>query len=203
MKYKILAIVLTMVFGSSAQAQVGHWSGYYFGVSATSSNMTVEDLSFGTGAFEPGGFSSGGFTGMNHQISGLVLGAEAGFEGANISGRDGANMDPFRANSQLSFRGRVGVDAGKAMPYFLVGYVASRFEADHDGNGANIANFTASGISYGIGVDLKVNRSNTRFVRVEYQATDYSGGVFQFGGADDHDVLASSQRVSVGYGISF
>jgi len=206
MKRRFFAFVIALVFGSSAQAQVGAWDGYYVGILGSTSNMSVEDLTFGTGAFEPSGMSYGGFTGMNRQVNSLVYGLEATLEASNISGNDGANMAPFSVNTSVSLRGRLGVDAGRALPYLMAGYVASSFEADHAGNGsaADIANFSASGITYGIGVDLHLNRQNNRFLRLELQMIDYSDGSMPFySGSDNHAIASSSQSFSVGYGISF
>ena len=203
MLHRFLCIALALSFASVAHSQAKPWDGYYVGVTASSVTMDVEDLSFGSGPFDASGYGLGGFVGMNRQVNKLVFGFEAAMEIGEVTGNDGANMNPFNADSTISLRGRLGADAGKAMPYIVVGFSSSVFDADHDGDGNNLGTYSAKGISYGVGLDLHLNRQNNRFLRFEFQMLDYGDGVFPFAGNDNHDMTANSQRVIVGYGVSF
>ncbi len=198
---RLLVVSAMIIAGTSAQAQ--SWDGFYAGGVVGAVDMTVEDLSYGSGPINPSGVSFGGFAGYNFQNGNFVFGVEALVESGDVSGTD-SYMDPFTRGASGSLRGRVGFVAGDALAFVAVGATASEFTADHDGNGlaADIVTITATGVSYGIGVDYAVN--DRGFLRVELNATNYADDVLPFyGAADNHDLAASSQTLYVGYGINF
>lgn len=203
MKTLFLTTALVML-GFSVHAQSGNWDGYYIGVNVGTSDLTVEDLDFGDGPIQMDGLTYGGFTGINIQKNALVFGFEAGFELGDLSGDDGENLQPFSNDFTMGIRGRLGLDAGGVLPYLSVGYVSAAFEADHEGNGldADFGTGTANGFSYGAGVDIRMGTNN--FLRLEFKTTDFSESPLSFyGDTDSHNIAASSQTISIGYGMSF
>lgn len=187
----------------STSAQSGDWGGIYAGGTASSVTMAVDDTSYGV-PFEPSGTSFGGFAGYNFQSGNWVFGAEAAVATGEVGGDDGSYLRPFDRGTTLSIGGRVGFDAGRYLPYVSAGYTSSEFGAYHalGGDIDDYASFTATGTSYAVGVDVAVGSSG--FVRAEYQVTQYEDGVFPFyGGSDNHNLTASSESISVGYGFKF
>ena len=127
---------VTAVAAISTTAQSGDWSGFYAGVSLGSVDMTVEDLSYGSGPFNSTGTAYGGFAGYNFQNGNLVFGAEVAASAGSIGGDDGSYLRPFDRGTTMSASGRIGYDVGGFLPYFSAGYTSSEVGAYHALGGA-------------------------------------------------------------------
>lgn len=181
-----------------------NWEGAYGGVSLGYNAMRVDDLSFGPGPFNANGASLIGFAGYNFQRGSLVFGPELGLSVNTARGTDGFFMRPFRMRNSIELRGRVGVAAGRALPYLALGVISSEFWADHAGAGnpVDFARARFNGVTLAAGVDVAVNQS--MFVRGEIQAVRYRNGVLPFyAGTDPHTLSARDVRLSVGVGWRF
>ena len=178
--------------------------GFYAGVSLGSVDMTVEDISYGSGPFNPTGTAYGGFAGYNFQNGNLVFGAEVAASVGSVGGDDVSYLRPFDRGTTLSASGRIGYDVGGFVPYVSAGYMSSEFSTYHSlgESPADYAAVTATGTSYGAGVDYKIGASS--FVRFGYSLTQYDDSTLPFySGTDNHNLAASSETILVGYAFQF
>ncbi|WP_134681181.1 outer membrane protein [Paracoccus ravus] len=138
---------------------VSDWTGFYAGVQYGKGNADeVEGISEES---DIDGFGLHG--GYNHDFGQFVLGGELDYNRISMDATD-EDADLWR------LRGRAGYDAGKFLPYATLG--VAQLEGDE---------LSETGITYGLGVDYKINEQFT--VGAEYNRNDFKD-VADVDGAD-------------------
>jgi outer membrane immunogenic protein len=190
----LTASSLTLVAGASAadlprtdqprgyysDAPAWTWTGFYLGLNggygfSTSSNQLALSGDQPTGLFSAGGFG-GGQIGYNVQLSRVVLGLEADFQGASI--RDSVTDLIFGDffSSQLDSFGTVRGRIGYAFSPALLPYLTGGFAYGHLSNLAAIdTTYTFSGmvVGYTVGAGIEWAFTPAWSFRGEYLYMDF------------------------------
>ena len=162
------------------------WTGFYIGVQAGWSHIDDrQDMSSPTFVWSfndsADGFVGGGHIGYNYQLSQIVLGVEADFEG-NTTDHTTIIGGPFgptqtataRLLWQGSLRGRLGVAFDRVLFYATGGWAVGRFEDSYVFPGtifAESVSSTRNGWTVGGGVEYAFWSNLT--ARAEYRYTDW------------------------------
>lgn len=180
----VAATVATLaVVPSFAAAQ--DWSGPYAGLLLGNTGGTI-DTTIGS-SFDFGGSQRGAFVGYNMQKGALVYGGELAFVtgDAPLDAVPTQGMDRF-----IDLKGRLGYAAGSVLMFGVVGYSKDRTYVTG-------ATSSGSGMSYGIGADVKVGEK--LFVGAEYLrrnvTNDATGSIVGF----DADVDTISLRLGYSF----
>jgi outer membrane immunogenic protein len=202
-----------LAFKSPAVPAVPYtWSGLYIGLNAGYSGATLTETQSGgaTGsgsASIPGGV--GGFqVGANYQISALVLGFEADFDGAaqqrsvNVAG--GAALNTAQIPWIGTLRARAGVVLDRVLLYVTAGGAATQLRSNVNITGVGTASttFTHGGWTAGGGVEGAI--SNDLSVRVEYLYVEASNlSIAEVGGPPPVIVNGRLQDSMVRAGLNY
>ncbi len=159
MKQSLLATVAIICAGA-ASAQSA-WDGPYVGFAiSTFSGQNSYDYD-PIEEYDLTGRAFGGFAGYNWSASALVLGGEIALSNGDVFEED--FEDRYEYNTLIDFKARVGYDAGRFMPYGLIGLSYGHFSVDSiDPVSATEAlrrefDSFESGLLTGLGVDFSVN----------------------------------------------
>jgi outer membrane immunogenic protein len=221
MKRILLGILaLTLPVGSAAaadliidepalEAAVGGWEGAYLGVQTSLVGGTFDDdfppaplASVGTN--DLGGGSLGIYGGWNAQFDNLVLGVDAGFAYALVSG-SGENAGDEVMNANLDWtaavRGRAGVVADDALLYVAGGLAAAQ---------ANVTISSLPGgaedllVGWTLGAGAELAFDDHWVGRAEYSYTDYGAlGYTITPPGDEGEVSFATHTVSLGIAYRF
>jgi outer membrane immunogenic protein len=189
MKGATLLVAVTLALASAASAAdlptskpapmpppqpLPTWTGFYIGAqggggwgnSDETYFLTPNTAAFvGTQNYNVSGGMVGGLIGYNYQINSFVLGAQADYNGANISGRSnvintGLSDTYFtQINSYGDVKGLAGYAFGPALFFvdggFAFGALKHRYDAAGNGGAANsfVNDTTQTGWTIGVGVD--------------------------------------------------
>ncbi|MGD9830031.1 MAG: outer membrane protein [Hyphomicrobiaceae bacterium] len=202
MRRMILALALAVsVSGTAAAADLGGappplrdepvyagpgftWTGLYAGVQIGGAwgGSSVNDGSGFTPSWDHDGWFGGGFVGFNFQTGPLVLGLEADWNAADISGGRGnvgfiGNTVSSSIDSFGSFRGRLGFAANRWLFFVTGGY--SWADSNH-AQFSPIVGFTGSAgktlDGWTVGGGLEYAFSSNLVGRIEYRHYEWDGG---------------------------
>jgi outer membrane immunogenic protein len=211
------------------------WTGFYIGVNGgfggdefrypVSVSNAATTFGYGQGRLTSSGFLGGGQVGYNFQIPGYyILGLEADFSGASITGAVGANGaigdTPFSlsAGSTLDYFGTVRGRLGFAFRDRLIGYVTGGFaygglNSWANGSAAGLGSFGVSksnfaeGWTVGGGVEYAITNNWT--LKTEYlyadlgSATLFNAPIFATGVNASLRVKTSDNLVRFGINYKF
>jgi len=141
------------------------WTGFYIGANA----------GYGWGNVKPNvagdldGFIGGGQVGYNYQIGQFVLGAEADFQGADLSTGSNVFGDSVRTEYFGTVRARVGVAFDRFLPYVTGGWAYGNVKTTVGGFGSTDKTHTGG---YTIGAGLEYAFTNNLTAKVEYLYVD-------------------------------
>ena len=152
------APVATLI-GTPAPNWGGFYAGLSYGINELNARQTTEDIST---AVE--GNALGVFLGYNHQYRQAVFGIEMSYnQAADATTDTPGNIDSDdNILSQTKLKGRIGYDAGRFMPYAMIGL--GKFDMETNGDAA----IMFSQMTYGAGVDFAVTPHF--IVGIEYSA---------------------------------
>ncbi|WP_265515531.1 outer membrane protein [Nitratireductor luteus] len=177
-------------------APVATWAGPYAGIALGYGFAGSADVE-GTTDIETDGFVGNVFAGHNWQQGSFVYGIE-GDVGYNGMKGDSAGFES-EAGVDGSLRARLGIAATEnVLLYGTAGGAAGRQELTGP-TGASDTN-THLGWTAGAGVDVKLTPQS--FARLEYRYTDLGSETYTLGGTD-YEADASSNKVMLGFGMSF
>jgi outer membrane immunogenic protein len=164
------------------------WTGFYIGGDggygyATSSGAlaTAAGLFPAAYSFNVHGPLAGGFVGGNYQIGMLVVGAEADWQWANLSGISGAVAGvggPFILSTQVksygSARGRLGYAVDHWLLFATAGWAWGTWSTSYGVTGAApfFTNSATSHAGWTAGAGIEYAFTNYLLGRVEYRYTD-------------------------------
>jgi outer membrane immunogenic protein len=174
----------------AAPVDAHDWSGAYVGLGY---GKTSADLTYSSGAtfdFNNGRVRSL-FGGYLMQRGNLVFGGELAF--SNTSDATLVLFPLENVNSMIDLKGKLGFAANRAMFYGTVGLSKAEYEFAV----VPAQNYSASGMSYGIGMDFAVSHNFT--MGIEYLARNLEGDVPGTGLSAEIDLNTVSLRA----GFSF
>jgi outer membrane immunogenic protein len=177
-----------------------NWSGVYVGGALGWASIDYDELVNEFPNREDDGFAAAVYVGYNFQMDNFVFGVEGDLNFRAAEPED-PNTNPLSQNLGGSVRGRIGYAFDRIMPYFTAGLAVANFEADHDGNGADIAEKTMTGYAVGAGVEWAV--TDNLIVRGQYLYSDYGKDTFEFDGNHEHEYDVVTQDVLVGIAYKF
>lgn len=162
MKLAICAIIAGLASPVAAQ----DWSGIYGGLSLSRTTGGVDQINAGVleSSFSYSGNQVGAFVGYGIQQGNLVYGGELSFGNGDISNNDVTPEENYLSGT-LDLRGRVGYATGNLLVYGALGW--SKADVNFAGVAAADEPLSASGLSYGLGVDMHIN--DRMFVGAEVQ----------------------------------
>jgi outer membrane immunogenic protein len=189
----------------AALAPVLSWTGFYIGAQGGGGWGSSDEVFFnapntaafiGTQKYDTSGGFAGGVVGYNWQAGAFVLGAEADYHWADISGRSAViNVGPPNLAdtyfTQLrgfgDIKGRLGYAAGPAL-FFVsggaaVGDIQHRYDAALNGGVANtfVQNDTRWGYTVGAGVEYMFAPNWSG--KIEYNYIDLGKSTIQYSAA--------------------
>jgi outer membrane immunogenic protein len=180
-------------------APVATWEGPYAGVAlgyGFSGRTEVNPSGGPTNRISTDGFVGNVFGGWQGQSGQFVYGVE-GDVGYNGMKGDNAGVET-KGGVDGSLRARVGVAAtDDILIYGTAGGAAGRHKVEV---GPNSDSNTHLGWTAGAGVDVKLTEQS--FARLEYRYTDLGDKTYNIGGTD-YEVDARSNKVMLGFGMSF
>lgn len=210
----IFAVSLACVLSTAATAQESSarsWAGSYAGFGLSHDDFQAQDLIHGkefSRPFAAPGSSFGGFAGYNLQKGAVVFGPELKVTMGSAQGSDGEYHIPFSVKGDIELRGRIGLDAGRLLPYAAIGYVVSAVRSMHEGSVAanDEAHGNVSGIARTFGVEYQLGQRS--FVRLEYRHVNYSDFALSYPHLPDHPphqhpMMLGADNLFVGVGVSF
>jgi outer membrane immunogenic protein len=165
------------------------WSGPYVGLGYGRGSGTYV-VTPGASYDLDSGTTTSLFAGYLMQRGSLVFGGELAYSKAR--GITNPTFATEEVDRIVDLKGKVGVAAGRAMFYGVLGYSSVRYQIPVLSNG-----FTTKGYSYGLGVDVAMTDKIT--VGVEYLNRTTDGDTFVPGTTADIDLNTLSVRV----GLSF
>ncbi|MFN3663335.1 outer membrane protein [Yoonia sp.] len=127
------------------------WSGFYLGGQLGYGEVTVSALD----DEDFNGAIYGVHAGYMYDLGALVLGAEVDYDLTGIEGDDIGVLGSAEVDDVLRVKARVGYDAGAFLPYVTGGVV----RANLSGTDGDVADLTAEGDFYGLGVAYKFSDS--------------------------------------------
>lgn len=165
---KILSTIAAIALaGQAAPAFAFDWNGFYagLGVGYSEGDADVHYSADIAGVYDfsmaPSGWFGGVTAGVNHSLSGVVVGVEADLSLADITDTvpdvtDLAETVTSTTDWTGTLRGRVGFDAGDFMPYLTAGVVAAHVNSSGtDGPGVEEDATLFGGVA-GAGVEVAV-----------------------------------------------
>ena len=177
-----------------------NWSGVYVGGAIGWASINYDELENGYFDRRDGGFAGALYAGYNFQFSNVVLGVEGDLNFRTAEPEDDFTL-PLSQELGGSIRGRVGYAIDRFMPYQTAGGAIASFEADHDGDGDNIAKKTMTGYSVGAGVEWAV--TDNLIVRGQYLYSDFGKDEFEFAGTHTHEYDVKTHDVLLGVAYKF
>ncbi len=179
-------------------APVATWAGPYAGVALGYgfSSDTEAEIAGTTTSIDTDGFVGNAFAGWNWQSGSFVYGVEGDIGYNGMDGDDAGLSTEGGIDGTL--RARLGVAAtDNVLVYATAGGAGGRHELSAGGFSDEQ---TLWGWTAGAGVDVKLTEQS--FARLEYRYTDLGSETFTLGGAD-YEVDTTSNKVLVGFGMSF
>ncbi len=190
MKRLLLSLSL-LAFGLSAQAadykqpnryiqtQTWNWTGPYAGIQG--SYILNSEVNHFVGTIQADGYSGGVFAGFNKQYGNFVIGAEAEWNWASMTGNQ--NIGPVNISHSLeaygAIKGRLGLAYG---PYMIYGHGGLAFAETNAtisvGGFSTTANTNHQGFTYGAGLEAMFATNWT--ARVEYSLWDFDSASYGF-----------------------
>lgn len=172
------------------------WTGFYIGANAGYMWGSGQD---GINGLDPEGWLGGGQLGFNYQFgNNVVLGAEADFQGSDISD-SGDIFDIYGTRSKMDYfgtvRGRVGYAFDNVLPYVTGGFAWGHnkvTDTDFDLSSEN----THYGWTVGGGVEYALTNNWT--VKAEYLYMDLGQEYYDSIG-EDVGLTSSTARLGVNY----
>ncbi|MEO5808280.1 outer membrane protein [Devosia sp.] len=169
-----------LMYGSSAAYD---WTGFYAGGSLGYGAGTLSTNAIGNPQNDLRGFAGGGELGFNVNLGGLVLGAEADAQLANVNysvTTGGVVTSSFNVDYYASARARVGYAYNQFMPYVTAGVVGGQGTSKYTTFGGvfSQSNFH-TGWTAGGGVEFAVADNVT--IKAEYLYTDLGTKTYQAG----------------------
>ncbi|MFA6967781.1 outer membrane beta-barrel protein [Bosea sp. (in: a-proteobacteria)] len=154
-------------------APIFTWTGFYVGANAGYGFGNVNaGTVFGGRTVSIGdldGFVGGGQVGYNYQVGQIVLGAEADFQGADLSTGSNAFGDSVRTEYFGTVRARVGFAVDRFLPYITGGWAYGNVKTTIGGLGSTDKTHTGG---YAIGGGLEYAFTNNWTAKVEYLYVD-------------------------------
>lgn len=177
-----------------------NWSGVYVGGAIGWASINYDELENGYFDRRDSGFAGALYAGYNFQFSNVVLGVEGDLNFRTAEPEDDFTL-PLSQELGGSIRGRVGYAIDRFMPYLTAGVAIASFEADHDGDGDDIAKKTMTGYSVGAGVEWAV--TDNLIVRGQYLYSDFGKDEFAFEGSHTHEYDVKTHDVLLGVAYKF
>ena len=148
------------------------WTGIYAGASLAYGDG---DIDYWDDNYDIDGGLAGAFMGFNHDFGQTVVGVEAAFHGAAVSGLSDGDED-YRVQSVIDVHVRAGYDGGDWLLYALAGGSVSTWKASDN------ESYTEFGINVGAGVEAMVTENISvglelvhRFGTGSYDQVGYNG----------------------------
>lgn len=176
-------------------ATVFNWTGLYvggdIGYGSGRSDGVLNDGTFNVGpvpySADPKGMIGGGFAGYNYQMGQFVVGVEADWQAANLSGSgtgtfliSSYTMDT-KVSNYGSVRGRVGFAMDRWLVFATGGWAWGNAQTSYSDTGApppfGTNKINGSGGTVGAGIEYAV--TNNWLARVEYRYTDLGNHGFE------------------------
>jgi outer membrane immunogenic protein len=177
-----------------------NWSGVYVGAAIGWASINYDELENDYFDRRDGSFAGAVYAGYNFQMNNVVLGIEGDLNFRNAEPEDNFT-NPLNQNLGGSVRGRIGYAIDRFMPYMTAGVAIANFEADHDGDGADVAKKTMTGYSVGAGVEWAV--TDNLIVRGQYLYSDFGTDEFDFVGTHTHEYDVRTHDVLLGVAYKF
>jgi outer membrane immunogenic protein len=180
---------------ASVVAPAISWTGFYIGGDVGygwgRSTGVLNDGFFNTApvpySADPTGVIGGGFAGYNYQINQLVVGVEADWQDANLSGSGSGTCCgglSYTMNTKVpnygSVRGRLGFVQGRWLVFATGGWAWGDAQTSYASTGFapfHTNKFDGSGGTAGAGVEYAI--TNNWLARVEYRYTDLGSHSFE------------------------
>jgi outer membrane immunogenic protein len=228
MKKMLLAAtaLLTLVSGSAMAADLSRppaqapvyskapmmapfsWTGFYIGVDGGYGFGTSAGTFATPGGILPAGYSFnvngpiiGGFVGGNYQMGQFVLGGEADWQWANLTGNSGAV--PFTTSSTVksygSARGRLGLAVDHWLLFGTAGWAWGTWSTSYVPPGVSNSASSSSGWTAGAGVEYAF--TNNVLGRLEYRYTNLGTASFAnaFGSEAGNKMTISDIRAGLAF----
>lgn len=177
-----------------------NWSGVYVGGALGWASIGYDELENDYDDRRDDGFAGALYVGYNFQMDNLVFGVEGDLNFRTAEPED-PNTNPFSQNLGGSVRGRIGYAFDRFLPYFTAGVAIADFEADHDGNGDDVADKTMTGYAVGGGIEWAA--TDNIILRAQYLYSDFGKDTFEFSGSHEHEYDVRTHDFLVGAAYKF
>jgi outer membrane immunogenic protein len=194
------------------------WTGFYvggdIGYGWGRSTGVLNDGVFNTApvpySADPRGVIGGGFAGYNYQIGQLVVGVEADWQDASLSGSGDGTFTGItyqmntRVSSYGSVRGRLGFAQDRWLVFAAGGWASGEAQTSYSTAGFApfyTNKFDGSGATAGAGVEYAV--TNNWLARIEYRYTDLGTHAFEYApcgcGENGNRITINDLRLGLAY----